>query len=130
MCCRSRFANVDISSPSDTLRLPSESKIPSSAPCTHREGKYHPDGVNPNDLKSRGIIYESAWKLAYLYARPVTDPLKTMGVYLSLLSQTAPLKSKFSTSDIPDLTTKVMIVTGANSGIGKETAKVKFTSWV
>ena len=32
-------------------------------------------------------------------------------------------KKKWSASDIPDLTGKVIIVTGANSGIGFEEAK-------
>lgn len=43
---------------------------------------------------------------------------------LNFLSQTFPPESKFSTEDIPDLTGRVVIVTGGNTGVGKETIKV------
>ncbi len=47
-----------------------------------------------------------------------------MGVVQSFISQTWPPKPKFSVDDIPDLSGKVVIVTGGNTGVGFETAKV------
>ncbi|KAJ7069772.1 hypothetical protein C8F01DRAFT_976369 [Mycena amicta] len=46
-----------------------------------------------------------------------------MGLLFSGLSQSFPPKSKFAVGDIPDLSGTVIIVTGANTGIGFETAK-------
>ncbi|KAJ7819388.1 hypothetical protein B0H14DRAFT_1357179 [Mycena olivaceomarginata] len=47
----------------------------------------------------------------------------TMGILISAVQQGFPPKSKFSVNDIPDLAGQVIIVTGANTGVGKETAK-------
>ncbi|KAK0469223.1 NAD(P)-binding protein [Desarmillaria tabescens] len=46
-----------------------------------------------------------------------------MGNAWSLISQMFPPKPKWSVDDIPDLTGKVVIVTGGNTGCGRETVK-------
>ncbi|KNZ76729.1 hypothetical protein J132_08801 [Termitomyces sp. J132] len=47
-----------------------------------------------------------------------------MGIVLSLLAESLPPRSTFSVDGgIPDLEGKVVIVTGANTGVGKETIK-------
>lgn len=50
-----------------------------------------------------------------------------MGSTWSLVRETFPPKPKWSIDQIPDLSGKVMIVTGGYAGIGTETVKVRFT---
>jgi len=42
---------------------------------------------------------------------------------IAVIKQISPPKSKFNVEDIPDLSGKIIIVTGANTGVGFETAK-------
>lgn len=42
-----------------------------------------------------------------------------------LYDQSHPPKPTFSVEDMPDLEGKVIIVTGGNAGVGKETIKVR-----
>ncbi|EEB97179.1 hypothetical protein MPER_03553 [Moniliophthora perniciosa FA553] len=46
-----------------------------------------------------------------------------MGLVISGISQSWPSPPTFSVEDIPDQTGKVILITGANTGVGFETAK-------
>ncbi|KIJ61748.1 hypothetical protein HYDPIDRAFT_96006 [Hydnomerulius pinastri MD-312] len=51
-----------------------------------------------------------------------------MGVTWSIINENIfPGDTKFKASDVPDMSGKVVLVTGANAGIGKETARVLLT---
>ncbi|OBZ71702.1 Retinol dehydrogenase 11 [Grifola frondosa] len=53
----------------------------------------------------------------------VEPPQGSIWVMPGLNSGSFPPKSKFSTDQIPDLTGRVIIVTGGNTGVGKQTIK-------
>lgn len=46
-------------------------------------------------------------------------------VLYQIYDQSRPPKPKFHVEDMPDLSDKVTIVTGGNTGVGKETIKVR-----
>ncbi|KAG1777944.1 hypothetical protein EV702DRAFT_1098748 [Suillus placidus] len=48
-------------------------------------------------------------------------------IWSAYIRETFPPSTQFHASDVPDMSGKVVLVTGANSGIGKETARVLLT---
>ncbi|KAI2617418.1 NAD(P)-binding protein [Hypoxylon sp. NC1633] len=51
----------------------------------------------------------------------------SFGANISALRQAFPGKATFTEKDVPDLTNKVIIVTGSNSGLGKELARILYS---
>ncbi|KAI1125430.1 hypothetical protein F5Y10DRAFT_284294 [Nemania abortiva] len=59
---------------------------------------------------------------------PAARPLKPPGMaWSSMLTQSFPPKPDFTENDLQDLSSKVYVVTGSNTGIGKELAKILFS---
>jgi len=63
--------------------------------------------------------------LIFLVWHPSSPPLKIkqMGILWNLTKESFPSAPKWNTDSIPDLSGMVMIVTGGNTGLGKETVK-------
>jgi len=86
--------------------------------------------LTPGGIKSRATILQLYLLTCLTLSPKPLYPSIIMGHFWSVVVRESfiPPATQFHTSDIPDMSGKVVLVTGANAGIGKETARVRVSS--